>query len=449
MIQATRIHLLNNNPEQQNHYVLYWMQQSQRVEYNHALEHAVIEANRLHLPLIVLFCLVPDFPDAQYRHYVFMVQGLIEVKKSLYERGISMYLMYGEPEQSVVSLALDAALIVTDRGYLRIQRQWRTAIASRVKCLMVEVESDCIVPVEVASPKEQYSAGTIRPKISRILREFLVPVKNVPLGKDSLSIKCDAGLFPGSVQKVVQKLTCDRSVPEIQDITGGYSSAQERLSSFIHHKLDRFGDLRNDPSLEYCSGLSPYIHFGQISALQVALEVKQTNSPGKDAFLEELIIRRELAYNFVWYNNKYDSYESMPAWARTTLDVHKKDKRDPLYSENELENATTHDHYWNAAQREMVFSGKMHGYMRMYWGKKLIEWMKTPQDAYRFALYLNNKYELDGRDPNGYAGIAWCFGKHDRAWKERSIFGKIRYMNAAGLERKFDIDGYREKVGRL
>jgi deoxyribodipyrimidine photo-lyase len=424
------------------------MQQAQRVEYNHALEYAVTEANRLHLPLIVLFCLVPDFPDAQYRHYVFMIQGLIEVKMALHERGISMFLMQAEPEKSVVSLAHDAALLVTDRGYLRIQRQWRTAIASRVQCSMVEVESDCIVPVEVASPKEEYSAGTIRPKISRVLREYLVGLKSIPLVKDSLSIKCDAELFPGSVQKVMKALQCDKNVPEVKEITGGYTSAQERLTSFIRHQLGRFGDLRNDPSLDYSSGLSPYIHFGQIASLQIALEVSRSNSPGKDAFLEELIIRRELAYNFVWYNNKYDSYESIPSWAKSTLEFHKKDKRGPLYHEEELESATTHDPYWNAAQREMVIKGKMHGYMRMYWGKKLIEWMKTPQDAYRFALYLNNKYELDGRDPNGYTGIAWCFGKHDRAWKERPIFGMIRYMNAAGLERKFDIDTYVAKINK-
>lgn len=446
MIQTTRIHLLNNKPIMHNRYVLYWMQQAQRAEYNHALEYAVIEANRLNLPLVVLFCLIPDFPDAQYRHYVFMVQGLIEVKKALNERGISMFLMQGEPEMSVVSFANDAALLVTDRGYLRMQRQWRTEIASKVGCRVVEIESDCIVPVEVASPKEEYSAGTIRPKISRVLRGYLVALKMVPLIKDSLSIRCNAPLFPGSVHKVLEKLKCDTCVPEVKAIAGGFTSAQELLTTFIRYKLDRYGDLHNDPSIDYSSGLSPYIHFGQISSLQIALEVSRSKSPGKDAFLEELIVRRELAYNFVWYNNEYDSYESIPAWAKTTLEMHRKDKRSPLYSEKELENATTYDPYWNAAQREMVLYGKMHGYMRMYWGKKLIEWMKTPQDAFRFALYLNNKYELDGRDPNGYTGIAWCFGKHDRAWKERPVFGKIRYMNAAGLERKFNIDDYVNKL---
>jgi deoxyribodipyrimidine photo-lyase len=425
------------------------MQQAQRVEYNHALEYAVMEANRLKLPLIVLFCLIPDFPDAQYRHYVFMIQGLIEVKKALLERGISMFMVFGEPVSSTVTVARDAALLVTDRSYLRMQRQWRSAIASLVECRVVEVESDCIVPVEVASPNEEYSARTIRPKIARVLRDYLVALRPVPLVKDSLSIRCDASSFPGSVHKGLEILKCDTSVPEVKGITGGFTRAQELLTAFIQYKLDRYGDLRNDPSLDYSSGLSPYIHFGQIATLQIALEVSRSSSSGKDAFLEELIIRRELAYNFVWYNNSYDSYESIPSWAKNTLESHKKDVRSPLYNEKELENATTYDPYWNAAQREMVLFGKMHGYMRMYWGKKLIEWMKTPQEAFHFALYLNNKYELDGRDPNGYAGIAWCFGKHDRAWKERPIFGKVRYMNAAGLKRKFDIDAYVTKVNEM
>jgi deoxyribodipyrimidine photo-lyase len=425
------------------------MQQSQRDVYNHALEYAVMEANRMNLPLIVLFCLIPDFPDANCRHYTFMAEGLVEVKKGLYERGINMYGMIGNPVKCVASIAQDASLLITDRGYLRFQRQWRQTVSELVKCQMVEIESDCIVPVETASQKEQYSAGTLRPKIQRVIKEYLIPVKPVPLQRDSLSTKCDAAVFPVSTQKVVKLLKPDMSVPPLQSTNGGHATAIERLENFINHKLDKFGELRNDPSLNYCSGLSPFIHFGQISTLQIALEVKNSRSPGKDSFLEELIIRRELAYNFVWYNKDYDSFQSLPSWAANTLKVHQNDKRKPVYGSAELERAATADPYWNAAQREMMIRGKMHGYMRMYWGKKLIEWMKTPQEAYSFALYLNNKYELDGRDPNGYAGIAWCFGKHDRAWKERPIFGKIRYMNASGLERKFAIDAYVSEISML
>jgi len=195
--------------------------------------------------------------------------------------------------------------------------------------------------------------------------------------------------------------------------------------------------------------MSPYLHFGQISPLEITLEISKTRSRSKEAYLEELIVRRELSMNFVHYNETYDSYDSIPQWARKTLRAHQKDRRDYLYRREEFEQGKTHDPYWNAAQKEMVVTGKMHGYMRMYWGKKILEWSKTPQEAFETALYLNNKYELDGRNPNGFTGVAWCFGKHDRPWGERAIFGNVRYMNEGGLKRKFDAEKYVEKIRRL
>jgi deoxyribodipyrimidine photo-lyase len=192
--------------------------------------------------------------------------------------------------------------------------------------------------------------------------------------------------------------------------------------------------------------MSPYLHFGQVSPVTLALHAQEQGGSGTPAFLEELIVRRELAVNFVRYNDHYDSFASLPAWAQKTLELHQGDQREYGYSVDELERAATHDPYWNTAQMEMVKTGKMQGYMRMYWGKKILEWSRTPQDAYSVALYLNNKYEIDGRDPNGYAGIAWCFGKHDRPWGERPVFGMVRYMNAPGLTRKFAMDRYLEKV---
>ena len=195
--------------------------------------------------------------------------------------------------------------------------------------------------------------------------------------------------------------------------------------------------------------MSPYLHFGQISPLYIALKVLETESLGKDSYIEQLIVRRELAYNFVYYNRNYDTIKCLPPWATATLNVHKRDKREYIYTLEEFENAETHDPYWNAAQKEMVITGKMHGYMRMYWGKKILEWSKNPKAGFDIALYLNNKYELDGRDPNGFAGVAWCFGKHDRAWTERKVFGKIRYMNSNGLKRKFDAEAYVEKINKL
>jgi deoxyribodipyrimidine photo-lyase len=195
--------------------------------------------------------------------------------------------------------------------------------------------------------------------------------------------------------------------------------------------------------------MSPYLHFGQISPLYVALKVSKTSSAGKDSYLEELIVRRELSHNFVFYNNSYDKFACLEPWAMRTLNFHCRDKREYVYTFEQFEKAQTHDPYWNAAQKDMVITGKMHGYMRMYWGKKILEWSRNPQAGFKIALQLNNKYELDGRGPNAFAGVAWCFGKHDRAWGERSVFGKIRYMNAAGLKRKFDADAYVKKIEAL
>jgi deoxyribodipyrimidine photo-lyase len=250
-------------------------------------------------------------------------------------------------------------------------------------------------------------------------------------------------------EKLLARLDIDRSVPPVSAFRGGYSQARKLLREFIDHKLDHYDERTNDPSLDFTSHLSPYLHFGQISPLEVALAVAEAPGPNEEAFLEQLIVRRELSMNFVHYNPAYDTYDCLPDWAKATLAEHEKDPRPYIYSEDELEQAQTHDPYWNAAQLEMVRAGKMHNYMRMYWGKKILEWSPTPREAFETALRLNNRYELDGRDPNGFTGVAWCFGKHDRPWQERPVFGRVRYMNAAGLERKFKMDAYVAKVAGL
>jgi deoxyribodipyrimidine photo-lyase len=302
-------------------------------------------------------------------------------------------------------------------------------------CPLIQVESDVVVPVEETSPKEEYAAATIRSKIHKKPNHFLVPLKENEPAITSLSMGIDS-FDINHAEKAISKLRIDRSVKKVSSFHGGTKEAQKHLEVFLEAKLDRFPELRNDPTLDYLSHMSPYLHFGQISLLFIALKALETKSPGTEAFLEELIIRRELSMNFVFYNEQYDSYESVPEWAKKTLRAHQKDKRQYLYTFEELERAKTHDPYWNAAQREMVLKGKMHGYMRMYWGKKILEWSKTPGEAFRIALYLNNKYELDGRDPNGFTGVAWCFGKHDRPWGERPIFGNVRYMNDKGFKKE-------------
>jgi len=448
MVQKERIKALNKRGIKKGEYVLYWMQGSQRAEYNHALEYAISKGNELHQPVIVFFGIKDHFPEANERHYSFMLEGLREVKHSLEKRKIRMVILHESPERGVLQMSKKASLVIVDRGYLRIQREWRENVAKQIDCPFIQVESDVVVPVEETSPKEEYAAATIRSKIHRKLNHFLVPLKQLDPTVDSSSMDFD--FFDiDDVGKAISKLHIDQRVPQVSSFQGGTKEALRHLEVFLEGKLDRFPELRNDPTLDYVSQMSPYLHFGQISPLFIALKVKETRSPGGEAFLEELIIRRELSMNFVFYNEQYSSYEAVPEWAKKTLKAHRKNKRPYLYRLEELEAAQTHDPYWNAAQREMVVKGKMHGYMRMYWGKKIIEWSKTPEEAFRVALYLNNKYELDGRDPNGFTGVAWCFGKHDRPWGERPIFGNVRYMNNKGLKRKFDADEYVKMMSEI
>jgi deoxyribodipyrimidine photo-lyase len=451
MIHPSRIQPLNSRSIQDGRYVLYWMQASQRVECNHALEYAVGEANGRNLPVVVIFGLTEQFPEANLRHYAFMLEGLEEVRRGLYNRGIRFALLRRSPELAATAMAEEAALVVADRGYLRIQRQWRNHVAKNAPCAVVQVESEAVVPVETASPKEEYTAGTLRPKLQRILEGYLVPLKERTVRKDSLSLRLDTDA-EGDLTALLKKMKIDRSVSPVKIFRGGTARASALLEEFVAKKIRHYDEFRNDPGLDYCSHLSPYLHFGQISPLAVALRVSGERSvpaAARESFLEELIVRRELSMNFVFYNDRYDEYECLPDWARKTLAEHEKDRREYIYGPEEWERAETHDPYWNAAQREMMITGKMQNYMRMYWGKKILEWSRTPAEAFRTAITLNNRYELDGRDPNGFAGVAWCFGKHDRAWSERKVFGKIRYMNDAGLKRKFNMDAYLKKVSTL
>jgi deoxyribodipyrimidine photo-lyase len=441
MIHGERVKELNNKRMQSGKYVLHWIQSSHRAEYNHALEYSIQKANKINRPVIAYFGLTGDFPEANERHYYFMMEGLREVEMALADRGIQMVVLQDSPQLGAIKLAEDASIVVVDRGYLQIEKKWRHQVARTVDCPLIQVETNTIVPVEEASPKEEYSAATFRPRIMKKLARYLVPlvdstprVDSLKLGFDSLDIK--------DIENVLARLDIDRSVRRLQDFHGGTNEAKRRLQEFLKHKLDQYHELKNDPTRTVLSNLSPFLHFGQISPLYIALEVAATDSPGKDTYLEELIIRRELAANFVFYNRNYHSFEGLSGWAKKTLNEHRKDARPYVYTLTELEQGETHDRSWNSAQREMKHQGKMHGYMRMYWGKKILEWSKTPQDAFETALYLNNKYELDGRDANGYAGVAWCFGNHDRPWKERDIFGKVRYMSENGLKRKFNIKRY-------
>jgi deoxyribodipyrimidine photo-lyase len=270
---------------------------------------------------------------------------------------------------------------------------------------LYEVETNLIVPVEEASSKENFSAGTFRPRITKKLDYYLVPVKHKKPKLDSLKLKFTTFDIE-DIDKAISKFNIDRSVDKVDSFHGGSKQAKRLFNDFLRNKLDNFTKFRNDPNINCVSNMSPYLHFGQISPLYIALKVLETSSDGKDSYLEELIVRRELSHNFVFYNDNYDTFKCLPPWAMRTLNFHRRDKREYIYSLEQFEKAQTHDPYWNAAQKEMVITGKMHGYMRMYWGKKILEWSKDPKTGYKIALQLNNKYELDGRGPNAFASVA-------------------------------------------
>jgi deoxyribodipyrimidine photo-lyase len=427
------------------------MQQAQRAEWNHALEYATREANERKLPLVAAFGITRRFPGAQSRHYAFMLEGLQETQARLRQRGVRLVVRLAPPPETVAALSPGAALIVTDAGYLRVQRAWRRRVAREAGCRVVQVESDVVVPVESVSDKEEYAARTIRPKIHKRLSSFLKPLEETVLERSSLGIKL-ATVDISDVGEMLKKLAVANRANPVSAFAGGTSEAEKRLEKFLGSGLRDYADCHSDPGRGVESHLSPYLHFGQMSPLRIALAVgarRGVPRAAKDDYLEELIVRRELAMNFCLMNDSYDSYGCLPDWARRTLQRHAGDARDYTYSVRQLERAETHDPYWNAAQREMVLTGKMHGYMRMYWGKKIIEWSATPESAFETALRLNNVYQLDGRDPNSFAGVAWCFGKHDRPWKERPVFGQVRWMSRDGLRRKFDMEAYLTRISAL
>jgi len=449
MTPHSRVKNLNQKTQRNGEFVLYWMQSSQRVQENWALTHAIETANSLDLPLVVYFGLTAEFPEANYRHYWFMLEGLREVHDELEELGIKFLVRATSPAEGVVALSERAACVVVDRGYLRLNREWYQYAAEHMGVPLIQVEDNVVVPVEEASDKEEYAAATIRPKLYRKIGDFLELPPQVKLKKSSLQLKLDS-VSLDNPDKILEQLKINPTVNKSPIFRGGTSDAKQHLKDFLKNNVWTYTNRGTTPDNDCASQLSPYLHFGQISPIYIGKQtLEATKSTVRHRFLEELIVRRELAVNFIYYNKNYDSFACLPEWAKKTLEAHGADPRPYLYTRAQLETAQTDDPYWNAAQNEMVSAGKMNGYMRMYWGKKIIEWTKSPAEAFEVALYLNNRYELDGRDPNGYTGVAWCFGKHDHPWAERAVFGKVRYMNAAGLERKFKMVSYRARVNSL
>jgi deoxyribodipyrimidine photo-lyase len=448
-IDHSRIHILKPG-EPAAGLVVYWMSRDQRVRDNWALLYAQEQARLLRTPLAVVFCLVPEFLGATLRQYDFMLRGLEQVEQNLARKDIPFFLLRGEPSQ-VLPVFLkkhNAGSLITDFDPLKVKQRRRKSVSRAIDIAFYEVDSHNIVPCRVASQKQEYGAYTLRPKLRNLLPHYLTEfpaIKRHPYRMLGRTV-------PTDWRAVRHALEIDASVGEVDWIKPGEKEAARALRRFVKVKLDRYAADRNDPNLDGQSRLSPYLHFGQLSAQRVALEVMnaRVGETAREDFLEELIVRRELSDNFCFYNHDYDSPRCFPGWAKKTLSLHGKDKREYVYTLRKLELGRTHDDLWNAAQLAMVKQGTMHGYLRMYWAKKILEWTRSPQVAMKFAIYLNNKYQLDGRDPNGYAGIAWSIGGvHDRPWGERRIFGMVRYMNYNGCKTKFDVKGYIQKVNRL
>jgi deoxyribodipyrimidine photo-lyase len=423
-------------------YVLYWCQMNRRAESNQALDFAVGLANELHVPVLFYEGLTYSYPYASDRFHRFILEGVPATARRLNTLGIG-YIFYlrrrpSDPNDVLYRLAARAAAVVTDDYPTFIAARHNASVPPKLNIAFYAVDASCIVPMACFA-KREYAAYTIRPKIHKLLPQYLWPlppmkaVKRYPRRDSALHTSVTSANIAG----LVASCQIDHTVPPSVSIRGGRLAAQEQLAHFLKHGLGRYAGESNEPSAHATSGLSPYLHFGQISALEIALATKASAG-----FLEQLIVRRELAFNFARFAPRLDSLEVLPDWARETMRRHRRDRRHPAYTPEQFECAATHDPLWNATQLELLTRGTIHGYYRMYWGKKIVEWSPTYEDAFRTMIYLHDRYALDGRDPNTYTNILWCFGLHDRPWPERPIFGTLRAMTLAGMRRKTNVDAY-------
>lgn len=427
--------------------VLFWMSRDQRVADNHALALAQRIALEHQRPWAVVFGLSPSFLGATLRQYDFMLRGLIQVEDRLRLMGVPFFLREGDPGEAVAACVheIGAAIVVTDFSPLRLPRQWKDTLLRLTSVPVLEVDAHNLVPCWRASSKQEYAARTLRPKLWRALPEFdEAPAAIVPH-----PISWPQGVLPVDWEGVRSRLGVDGSVGPVTWCQPGEDAAHATLVDFIAHRLPRYAAKRNDPNANVQSRLSPYLHFGHIAPWRVVHEVRRSQaSPADvDTFVEEAFIRRELAENFCFYCPDYDRVEGFPEWARRSLREHEADARPVRYDRATLEAGQTEDPLWNAAQRQLVCQGTIPGYLRMYWAKQLLLWTTCPEEALEIGIWLNDRYQLDGRDPNGYVGVAWSIGGvHDRPWFSRPIFGTVRPMTLRGCRSKFDVEAYIRRV---
>ncbi len=446
-IEPERCRALNEvAPNSDGHYVLYWMQASMRAEHNPALERAIQIANDHRVPLVVACTVVTDYPDASPRHFAFMLAGMGQALRAIDRRGATVVVRSGDdPASCIVDLAADATEVVLDRGYLRHQREWRTSVADGVSCTVTCVEGDVVVPIDEASDKQETAARTIRPRIEKRRDEYIVELTTTALD-DTSGAGLDTDVPLGDFDDVTALIDSlglgDADGPQPVDwISPGTAAAKALFAEFVGRIDDYAGD-RNRYTQDRTSMMSPYLHFGQISPVWLANRISEAGGDGAAEYLEELIVRRELACNYVEHCGDHDSFAGLPNWAQTSLEAHEDDERDDVYTASQLEAGETDDAVWNAIMGEIRERGWVHNQLRMYWGKQIVRWTNTPQHAYRTLLELNNRWFLDGRDPSSYANVGWCFGLHDQGFEERDVSGKLRPFTTAALKRKDDLSGW-------
>ena len=421
-------------------FVAYWMSSNQRVNCNYSLNESLKLAKKLKVMHKTFFIYNPRHYNSLSRHHEFMLNGLKEVNNHLNTLGHQLY-FYNYSDSLIKSILKDCVCLVVDSTYTNRSKKYQKNILDNLNFNIYSVDN-LYLPVERVSDKQEYSAATFRKKYYKELEhELHIHKFEIPLLlKEVDSIKIENN-FTEIINKEINYLKNDEFIDKKVINISGPISAEKEIDSFIDNDFDSYEENSNNPEYIKNSTISKFLHYGHITATQVISKLNK-NISLEHPFLEQLLIRRELAYNFTFYNDNYNNYKSLPSWALNSLEKHLKDKREYIYKLNDFEFAKTHDKYWNTAQIQLLTTGYIHGYMRMYWGKKILEWTPGYRDGIEIALYLNNKYQLDGRNPNSYVGVLWCFGLHDRAWRERNVYGKIRYMNDNGLRRKFDIERY-------
>lgn len=434
-------------PKRDGKVVVYWMQRAERGTDNLALDVAIAVANELGLPVVAFFSGVSNFPHGVLRGYIFLNEGLRDVEADLRERNVSFVLRNAPHEDRLRFFAdVDAAIVIGDENPMRVPEGWRREVQAGLKVPYWTVDADVIVPTK-RFDKAPYAAYTVRGKLWKMLPEYL---EDSPDLRAEHAWRKPHGFLADDPSEDMTKgwKDLDRSVGKVA-LTGGAHAAHARLQHFLKYLFPLYAHQRNQPDQDGTSMLSPYLHFGHISPLRIYLEIEKAVAANPklrenaDSFLDELVTWRELCIAWVKWDAKYDTPDTAEDWARKTVADHAHDPREQIYTLKQLERAETYDELWNAAQRQMVRDGWMHNMMRMYWAKKVLEWSPSNADAMKTLIYLNDKYFLDGRDPGGYAGIAWAiYGKFDRPWGERPVFGKIRYMSGASTGRKFNSKAY-------